>query len=82
MIETSLHLENQQPERGIAEDMLPASPFLGRTVLQSLAEASTLNTSPVLQPDQTPPVPFQTNTRSGNGLAQLTDDQDSEHLYE
>ncbi len=33
-------------------------------------------------PQSTPPVPFQTHTRSGEGYAQINDDQDQEHLYE
>lgn len=57
-----------------------STPYAGNTVL----ELSGIR--PVVledgRPPQTPPVPFQTHTRSGEGFAQITDDQDSEHLYE
>ena len=82
MSEMPLRPENQQIQIEVINDAQPLGPYLGKTVLQSFAEKTALSTPSVLGPDQTPPVPFQTHTRSGGGMAQMTDDQDFEHLYE
>lgn len=56
-------------------------PYLGGTVLQMMAEHSNMLTLDRMPP-QTPPTPFPTHTRSGEGFATISDDADQEFLYE
>lgn len=60
----------------------PDIPFSEGTVLEMVG----VHVDPI-QVDQqgpppTPPVPLQTHTRSGEGFAQVNDDEDNEYLYE
>lgn len=63
------------------QSQLMVGPFLGRTVLETVAGQGV---SPVEArgPAPTPPTPFRTHTTSGEGMARMNDDEDQEYLYE
>jgi hypothetical protein len=59
------------------------SPYAAGTVLERVGVRLTyVEGATDSDPQQTPPVPFRTYTRSGEGPTQVTDDEDDEHLYE
>lgn len=58
------------------------SPYLGRTVLELIADQSDVINQQGPTPPPTPPVPFATHTTSGEGRVYITDDADQEYLYE
>lgn len=54
---------------------------MGGTVLEMIAATEQIDPS-AGGPQPTPPVPTQTTTRSGEGYAQIADDDLTDHLYE
>lgn len=55
---------------------------IGKTVLEFMADYAAFDPVDNQRPPQTPPIPTQTTTRSGEGYAQIADDQMTDHLYE
>jgi len=71
-------LEEQSFQTEIYSDEL-VGPYAGKTILSLVGEMYDFGQASQAQRTQ---FPFETNTKSGSGLAQMTDDSDNEYLYD